>query len=201
LLYQLLAGRSPDAVAVEPPADGRLRFMRNIPPELCELTARALMRMHPQHIKTPEALHAELKALAEALEPTSPPVIAAESAYLAADIARAKQHAPISSSGLIAPMPSVSPPSIRESTTAEELGLSKAVTGGIAAIQAMTPLSPSVGNIPTQLAAAHQAAYANLPNSNEQLRHINIPVLLLIGFILFALFFGLGWMLAQVIFS
>ena len=70
-------------------------------------------------------------------------------------------------------------------------------------MEAMASSPPAVANMPTNLTAARQvqAAYANLPNIDEQPRHINIPVLLLIGFVLFALFFGLGWMLAHVIFS
>jgi serine/threonine protein kinase len=66
LLYQLLTG------SLEPPADGRLRFSRGIPPDLCETIARAVVRQHPQNINTPEALYAQLKPLAEALEPPLP---------------------------------------------------------------------------------------------------------------------------------
>lgn len=203
LLYQLQAGRSAEAVSVEPPADGRLRFMRNVPAELCELTARAMVRMHPQHIKTPEVLYAELKALAETLEPASPPVIP-ESVYPAENIARAKQHSPISSAGLFSSIPNTpaSPLPMGENTMVEEFGHRKSVTGHpMLATDAMASSSPSVANMPTKLAAARQAAYTNLSNINEQPHNINIPVLLLIGFVLFALFFGLGWMLAHVIFS
>ena len=200
LLYQLLAGRNAEAVSVEPPADGRLRFMRNVPAELCELTARAMLPMHPQHIKTPEELRAELKLLAEALEQASPPAVAPELVYSAEDIARAKQHSPIPSSGPLSPMPSVSPIPMRENTTEEELGLRKAVAGHMIATEAVPPSSPPVASVPTKLAAARQAAYATLPGIDEQSRHLNIPVLLLIGFVLFALFFGFGWMLAHLIF-
>jgi hypothetical protein len=201
LLYQLLAGRSTEAVSVEPPVDGRLRFMRNVPAELCELTARAMVRMHPQHIKTPEALYTELKALAEALELASSPVVATESVYQAEDIARVKQHSSIPLGGPHSPMPAVSPLFTREHTTAEDLGFRKPATGHLVATETIAPLSPPVANMPTKLAEARQAAYANVPNISEQSRHINIPVILLIGFVLFALFFGLGWMLAHVIFS
>ncbi len=201
LLYQLLTVRSEDAVSVEPPADGRLRFMRNVPADLCELTARAMVRMHPQHINTPEVLYAELKAFVEALEPVSPPVMVPESAYPAEDIAKVKEFLPQPLGSLHSPRTTASPLPMRENTTNEELGLRKSVTGHMIAIEAMAPSSPSVANMPTKLAAARQAAYANLPIMNEQPRHINIPVLLLIGFVLFALFFGLGWMLAHVIFS
>src|SRR5690349_17094968 len=70
LLYQLLTARVPGATSVEPPSDGRLRFQRNVPPELCNLVARTVVRQHPQHIASAEALYAELKPLAEALEPS-----------------------------------------------------------------------------------------------------------------------------------
>jgi serine/threonine protein kinase len=199
LLYQLLAGRSAEATSVEPPADGRLRFMRNVPPELCELTARAMVRMHPQHITTPEVLHAELKALAEALELASPAAIAPEPVYPAEDSPKVKQPSPISSSGLLSPMPSASPIPMREKTVEEELGLRTAVAGPMIAAEAVSTSSPGVANVPMQLAAARRAAYSNLPTTNEQPHHINLPVLLLIGFVLFALFSGLGWMLAHII--
>lgn len=202
LLYQLLAGQGTEAASVEPPADGRLRFTRNVPAELCELIARATIRMHPQHIKTPEVLYAELKALAEALEPSSSPIaVGADSAYSAEDIARVKQYSSIPPCGPHSPIP---PPLMREKATAEELGLYKPAASHLTATEAMASSSPAVANIPPNLTAARQiqaAAYANLSNIDEQPRHINIPVLLLIGFVLFALFFGLGWMLAHVIFS
>ena len=72
LLYQLLAGRAPHATTVEPPIDGQLRFLRNVPRDLCELVARTIIRNHPQHITTVEVLHEELYTLTETLEPSSP---------------------------------------------------------------------------------------------------------------------------------
>src|SRR5260370_38267765 len=57
LLYQLLAGRTPGASVVEPTPDGRLRFHRNVPPELCETFAPPILCQPPQHISTPEALY------------------------------------------------------------------------------------------------------------------------------------------------
>src|SRR5262249_43722517 len=60
LLYQLLAARSADATQVEPPIDGRLRFQRHVPPELCEVIARSIVRIHPQRISTTESLYTEL---------------------------------------------------------------------------------------------------------------------------------------------
>ena len=75
LLYQLLAGRAPGASVVEPPPDGRLRFQRNVPPELCETVARAVVRQHPQRICTPEALYTDLKALSETLAQPAPVIM------------------------------------------------------------------------------------------------------------------------------
>ncbi|HET8851600.1 MAG TPA: protein kinase, partial [Ktedonobacteraceae bacterium] len=72
LLYQLLAGRPSDAMKVEPPADGQLHFPRNTPAELCETIARAVIRSHPHHINTIEALDSALRAVADALEPPMP---------------------------------------------------------------------------------------------------------------------------------
>ena len=71
LLYQLLTS------SLEPPTDGRLRFSRGTPPELCEIIARSIVRQHPQNVTTPDVLYAQLKSLAEVLEPQlAPPVIA-----------------------------------------------------------------------------------------------------------------------------
>ena len=77
LLYQLAAGRTSNTLMIEPPADGRLRFRNNIPPELCDVIARVIIRSHPQHINTVEALYDELKVVIEALEPqeTSAPLL------------------------------------------------------------------------------------------------------------------------------
>ncbi len=197
LLYQLLAGRSAEAVSVEPPADGRLRFMRNVPAQLCEVVARAVIRQHPEHIRTPEVLHAELKALAETLEIVAPASVSPEENFT-----RVRQHSPLPASGPLLPLSPASPmPPIRDNTTEENFGLRKA--GGalrLLATEAVPLSSSSIANMPMQLAAARQAAYANLPSIQKQPHHITIPVLLLIGLVLFALFFGLGYILAHAIF-
>ena len=103
LLYQLLTGRPVGATTVEPPIDGRLRFLRTVPPELCETVARAIMRQHPQHFATVEALYAELNALAEMLESAVPvPVAAGASAaptvntYAGEEVTPPQQFSPAS---------------------------------------------------------------------------------------------------------
>ncbi|HWS83152.1 MAG TPA: TIR domain-containing protein [Ktedonobacteraceae bacterium] len=63
LLYQLLTGKAVDATKVEPPANGRLRFQREVPPELCEVIARSIVRVHPQRILTANSLYSELTAI------------------------------------------------------------------------------------------------------------------------------------------
>ncbi len=188
LLYQLLTRRSADATSIEPPADGRLCFMSHVPPELCELTARALVRMHPQHITTPEQLYTELKTLAEAFELASPPVVAPEPVSPAEDFARVKQHSLL---------PSPMPIPIHENPTEDEFVPRKAFAGSMIATEAIPPFSASM---PMQLVNARQAAYANSPKINGQPQHINVSVLFLIGFVLFAFFFGLGWLVAHIIF-
>ncbi len=70
LLYQLLSGRQAGATSVEAPMDGRLRFLRNVPVELCEIIARTVVRQHPHYISTPEALFEELRKQVDILEPT-----------------------------------------------------------------------------------------------------------------------------------
>lgn len=74
LLYQLLTA------SMEPPPDGRLRFARGVPAELCEIIARAIIRQHPQYISTPEAFYTHLKVLADVLEPAPSALVQEESA-------------------------------------------------------------------------------------------------------------------------
>lgn len=72
ILYQLLAGRAVGATSVEPSPDGQLYFMRNVPPELCQVVARTVIRQYPEHIGDVETLYAELQTLSETLEPAVP---------------------------------------------------------------------------------------------------------------------------------
>jgi len=72
LLYQLLAGRPAGATAIEPSPDGQLYFMRNVPPELCQIVARIIIRQYPDHIGKIETLYTELQYLRDMLEPAIP---------------------------------------------------------------------------------------------------------------------------------
>jgi serine/threonine protein kinase len=187
LLYQLLAGRNADARSVEPPLDGRLRFLRNVPPELCEVIARAIIRTHPQHIATAETLLAELKPIAGALEPP-PPVAAPEMAYAGAmDEQRAFAPSPVAALA-------------GHEMATDDVMMPQRATSAPLMAPAMQAASAVVPDISMQLAQARQAAYGNLPGStraqNAASSRLNVPLLLLIGLVLFGLFFGVGYWLA-----
>jgi serine/threonine protein kinase len=203
LLYQLLSGRPADATQVEPPPDGRLRFQRNVPPELCELIARTIVRIHPQRILTPDILCAELKQISEALEAvetSEPPAFPTE------DIARLPQFAPAASSSsqlrsarqtgnLVSTLP------------ARDLGFDARpkrtddLSRTIADVPFATAAPSAVGDMSMKFMAARQAAYSNLPHTEAApVRKINVPAIIMIGLVLFAIFFGIGFLIARAIF-
>jgi serine/threonine protein kinase len=168
LLYQLLTG------STEPPADGRLRFARGIPAELCETIARAVVRQHPQHIDTPEALYAQLKVLAEVLEPALPSPVQEEPAV------RQFSSAGVGKPGT--PLP------VRESG-----GRSlSSYSGQMPALEA-TPSAPTVANVPFSPTA--QRMNPPVPAGAQS----NSPVLmmLLLGLLAFGLFFVVGYFLGH----
>ena len=67
ILYQLAANPSPGTTVVVPPYDGRLRFKRNIPLELCRIILRTVIRQHPQSIVYPQELYTELTQMLKTL--------------------------------------------------------------------------------------------------------------------------------------
>ncbi len=170
LLYQLATGSQ------EPPPDERLRFSRNAPPELCEILARVIVRQHPQHINTPEVLHAQLKALAEALDPM--PVAAAASYQLEEPLVR--QYSPVS---VGAPLPG------------RESGRSlSSYSGKLPALDAAPALPREtngslnvVGRPPDYLSPPAP------PRSSPAL------MILLLGLLAFGLFFAVGYLLGHVL--
>jgi serine/threonine protein kinase len=202
LLYQLLAGRSPSATVVDPPADGRLRFSRNVPAELCEVVARSIIRQHPQYIGTAEALLTELKVLSEILEP--PAVISvvgpAVGAYQTENMVPPTQFSPAlpvpGTGNLVTALP------IREvGQGAPGFGSFRSDVGAqpFSTEQQMSPASmidPIAADMATNLAMARQTDY---PQSlgNNQPRRLNVPLMILLGLVLFALFFVAGLYLAH----
>jgi serine/threonine protein kinase len=193
LLYQLLAGRSPGATIVEPPQDGRLRFQRNTPAELCETVARAVVRQHPQHISTPEALYTDLKALSETLVHPAPQVMPITSTYQQHEEPLViGQTAPSVGGKLATALP------VRDTENAG-LGLSsyRAEQSVQPAIEEVTPASPTVADMPLKLAAARQAAYPE-PDAVKD-GHSSLLPILLIGLIVFALLFIVGYFAGQLL--
>ena len=201
LLYQLLAGRPADATNVDPPTDGRLRFQRNVPPELCEIIARTVVRVHPQRILTADSLHAELKNIIEALEPVEVPEVAA---FPIEDVTHVPQFSPAQA-----------PSSQRRTTTqtgnlvsilpSRELAFEAAptrmdeVSRTTADSPLVTVMPAAVSDMSMKLVAARQAAYSNLPDTQAQTQKINIPAIIIMGLVLFALFFGVGFFIAHAV--
>lgn len=189
LLYQLLAGRSPGASVVEPPQDGRLRFQRNVPAELCEMIARAVVRQHPQHICTPEELYTDLKALSETLVQPAPLVMPIVSTYQQHEEPLVIGQAAPSGGGKLAtalPVRDTEQPGLSLSSYRAEQSVNPA-------IEEVTPASPTVADVSFKLAAARQAAY---PES-EKGGHSSLLPILLIGLIVFALLFIIGFFAGQ----
>ncbi|MEO9057924.1 MAG: protein kinase [Ktedonobacteraceae bacterium] len=190
LLYQLLAGRSPNATMVEPPVDGRLRFMRNIPPELCELVARTVMRDHPQHITTAEVLHDELTALTEALDPSSSMAAANVPIYQPAEAASPRQYSTAAPGGkMMNPLPAGQPGRGLSSYQQEN------------SVKVATPaLDPVASAAPTTADASLLVAPMRQPDN--YLTHEETPAAsrnssllwwLLLGLVAFVLFFVVGY--------
>ncbi len=191
LLYQLLAGRSPGAGVVEPPPDGRLRFQRNVPAELCETVARAVVRQHPQHISTPEVLYTDLKALSETLAQPAPLVMPISSTYQQHEEPLViSQAAPAGGGKLATALP------VRDTENAGvNLSSYHAEQSVKPPIEEVTPASPTVADVSLRLEASRQAAY---PESKaEKDGHSSLLSILLIGLIVFALLFIIGYFAGQ----
>ncbi len=196
LLYQISSGHNAGATFVEPPPDGRLRFLRTVPPELCDVIARTLIREHPMHIETVEALYSALKPLTEsyASKSVTPPA-----SYPLEDGAMPRS-APMAGTGkLVTALPT------RET----------AQTGtNLAAFSAMpepskqlppidnTPATPTVADISLKLATARQGVY---PQQSQQLQQSqtatpksgwSVPLLIVISIIVFIIFLVFGYVIA-----
>ena len=188
LLYQLLAGRAPGASVVEPPPDGRLRFQRNVPPELCETVARAVVRQHPQRIFTPEALYTALKALSETLaQPAHVVMPVTSTVYQPPVESLVISQAASSGTGKLAsalPIRDTDQPGLNLPPYRSEQSMQPP-------LEQISPASPTVADVSLKLAAARQAAY---PESvpQRQSRQSLLPILV-IGLVVFVLLFIIGY--------
>lgn len=194
LLYQMLTARAPGTVGVEPPSDGRLRFQRNVPPELCNIVARSVVRQHPQYIASAETLYNELRPLAEALEP--PIVVAASAMPAAAESFRSQPLSQPLMSGQLAGT------AVRETSGHTGMGTpfteANAPFTGMDAQLPVAPASATVADLPAKLATARQAAYAQASPAGQG-RRLNLPVLIGLGLALFAIFFIIGFFLSRAV--
>ncbi|GHO53202.1 protein kinase domain-containing protein [Ktedonobacter robiniae] len=188
LLYQLLSGRPQGATSVEPPTDGRLRFHRNVPPEVCDVIARTLIRQHPQNIVTPDALYSELKAIADALEPYEP-----VSTFKSEDVLKPHQVLPTGTGKL-----SSASAGVRQERSQP----------GLLSNYRSEPGSLAVSDAPPAAAALADPQFAQSPMTDQALPYpeaqqapsrVNMPVLIVAGLLLFALFFVIGYFLAQMV--
>jgi Protein kinase domain len=186
LLYQLLTGRAPGASSVEPRPDGRLSFQRNVPPELCETVARAVVRRHPHAISTPEELFAELKTLSDALEASVLASTTMTSGYMHDETIAARPPAPAVGAKLATalPMRDIDAP------------------GGVSPYQSgqsfePAPSAPTIADASLKLAAARRAAYPE-PKPLNQGRS-SLIMILLIGLVAFAALFVVGYFIGQLL--
>jgi serine/threonine protein kinase len=202
LLYQLLAGRPADATKVEPPTDGRLRFQRNVPPDFCELIARTIVRIHPQRILTAESLCTELKQIAKALEATQAPEVAVFPTP--EDVARPLQFSPAQSPS---PQPRAAKKTAKLVSTlpARDPALDVAFTRqedpphATADATLATAIPSPVSDMSMKLMAARPAGYSALPQAEIAPQKISVPTIIMIGLVFFALFFGIGFFIANAI--
>ncbi len=176
LLYQLATSSS------EPPADGRLRFSRGTPAELCEIIARAVVRQHPQHINTPDALYAQLKPLAQALEPAIP------------------RPASLTYQPEEAPVPQFSPAGVGR--LAPALPSREAERGG-RSLSSYSSKMPALETTPpltltgAQSNPGEQQIYPSTSAEASPKRATPALLLLLFGLIAFVLFFAIGYVLGH----
>lgn len=202
LLYQLLSGHAQGVTTVEPPSDGRLRFSRNVPAELCEIVARSIVRQHPQYIGTAEALLGELKVLADVLEP--PAVISvvgpAANAYPADSMIPPVQFSPALSApgtgNLVTALPVRETGQVGLSSFRSDVNVQAFPRDQMSSSMA-SAADPTIAEMPAKLVSSRQTDYPQLLNNSSQPQRMNVPLMILIGLILFALFFAAGFYLAH----
>ena len=188
LLYQLLAGRAPGATVIEPSPDGRLRFQRNIPAELCETVARSVVRQHPECISTPEALYTDLKNLSVTLAQPAPldmPV--SGDFYQHPEEPIIISQAASSGGGMLAstlPVRDTDYPGYSVASNRPEQNMQLP-------LEEVTPVSPTVADVSLKLASARQAAYPD-PVTEQRGGSSFLPILL-IGLVVFVLLFIIGY--------
>lgn len=199
LLYQLAVGRTQGTTIIEPPADGRLRFRNNIPPEVCNVIARSIIRSHPQHINTVEVLNDELKIIAETLEPSDPLIVNTPSfqqVAQAAETASPRQFSPAGTGKTPHPLPAsqfAADLSAYQQSKSEKLGATTMETyessaptvadPSLLAAMSMSPISQQAMPLP----------YPNREKAAPKVRRSTLILLLLLGLLIFGICFAIGF--------
>ena len=197
LLYQLLSGRPSGATSVEPPMDGRLRFLRNVPVELCEIIARTVVVQHPQHINTPEVLYEELRKQVETLE-LSAEIVPARGSQTE-DNTRGSSFVPPSSPALPGTGKLVTALPVRESGQAGT-SLSAFQTEGNGPMVAMEQQMPRPQFVASATDAPFKLGQPYTPQTEARSTpHLSIPVLILFCLLVFIAFFIIGYFVAHAI--
>ncbi len=191
LLYQLLASRAPGTSSVEPRPDGRLNFQRNVPPELCEMVARAVVRRHPHAISTPEELCAELKTLSDALEASALASTPVTSGYMYDETIAARPPAPVASAKLATALP------MRDIDAHGGVSPYQSGQSLKLPVAELAPSAQTVADASLKLAAARRAAYPE-PKPLNQGRS-SLIMILLICLVAFAALFVVGYFIGQLL--
>jgi hypothetical protein len=176
---------------VEPRPDGRLSFQRNIPPDLCETVARAVVRRHPHAISTPEELFAELKTLSDALEASALASTPVMSGYMYDETIAARPPAPAAGAKLATALPMRdinAPGGVSPYQSGQSLKLPVAEPA---------PSAPTVADASLKLAAARRAAYPEQKPLNQG--RSSLIMILLMGLIAFAALFVIGYFIGQLL--
>jgi serine/threonine protein kinase len=196
LLYQLLTVRPTGTTVIVPPQDGQLHFPRSVPRDVCEVIARAIIRQHPQHIKTAEVLHDELQILEELFEPPASmmmPDLGNAGNPIYAQPPVPIQFSPAAPSNFPAVnvnvLPGGQPGQGLSAYTSE--GSSRATT---AAPESNYSQTVSDSSLRTAAPTARRMTYPDIePPPRLPKRYSPLLLLLIIGLVVFALFFIVGY--------
>src|SRR5579863_2646437 len=204
LLYQLLTSRQAGVTTVEPPADGQLRFARYVPPELCEVVARTLIRRYPRPIATPQALHDELKVLAQTLAPSVVPGVVSTPAIQQAEgpiVPQPRQFLPGGLGTLANTVPGAPPVPVsgyRPYPAENTPGLAVTAVEGPASEQTIADLSLVTPSMTPSMNAgtARQSLYPQT-ETTPPVQHSSVLIPLMIGLIVFVVLFIVGYLAAS----
>jgi len=199
ILYQLLAGRPAGATSVEPSPDGQLYFMRNIPPALCQVVARTVIRQYPERISNVETLYAALQKLSEVLESTVP-VVGNVPVFQPPVEAPRPGPVPAAPSGNLInalPVRTSSPPG---SSLAAYRSGGLAGVAGVAALE-QDASAQTIADASLNLVTMRQSASVDT-ETGQEIHHSStrlIALWLLLGLVAFALFCVVGYFAAHLL--